>query len=211
MTSRSLYTKQVNIGHVCGRLRVTNGPFKIKDGTYWGCTCDCGNTKQVRQDRLYGNTRSCGCLNIDTSREAGRKRRIHGSTGTKEHDTWRRIQARCYNKNHPDYKNYGGRGIYVCTRWLESFNNFLEDMGKAPTNKHSIDRIDNNLGYTKENCRWSDRITQANNKRNNRQIEFNGLTLTLAQWARHLGIHKNTIYNRIKRGLPLSECFKNNG
>jgi len=92
-------------------------------------------------------------------------REIHGMTGTKEFYAWSDIKKRCLNQNCKAFKNYGGRGITVCDEWRESFVAFLNDMGLAPSKKHSIDRIDNNDGYYKENCRWTDIKTQANNKR----------------------------------------------
>jgi hypothetical protein len=106
----------------------------------------------------------------------------------REHDAWRGMLARCRNPRHPSYKNYGGRGITACERW-NSFENFLDDMGKRPSPKHSLDRIDNNGNYEPGNCRWATRREQANNTRMNRFVTFDGRTMTLAQWARETGIH----------------------
>lgn len=104
------------------------------------------------------------------------------------------------------FKNYGARGIRVCKRWLK-FENFYEDMGDPPTSKHSLDRIDNNKGYNKKNCRWATPREQCNNKRNNKFIEHNGRKLTLSQWGRELGINWFTILSRLNRGCSTEEAF----
>lgn len=102
--------------------------------------------------------------------------------------TWYGMVARCQNPKAQSYRNYGGRGITVCDRWLESFENFYADMGDRPSNKHSLDRIDNDGPYSPENCRWATWEEQANNRRNNVWIEFQGERLSAAQWSRRLGV-----------------------
>ena len=90
--------------------------------------------------------------------------------GTREHQTWGSIKARCYNDKHISYKNYGGRGITVCDRWLNSFENFFADMGERPSSKHSIERLDNNLGYTPDNCCWATVVEQRSNRRDVQRV-----------------------------------------
>jgi hypothetical protein len=112
---------------------------------------------------------------------------------------------RCTNPNHPEYKNYGGRGIKVCDRWLESFEeNFLADMGLRPSPKLTLDRIDNNKGYSKSNCRWATPKEQARNRRPNRVIPFNGEMLCVAAVAEHVGIKADTLRMRLNNGWPLA-------
>lgn len=107
------------------------------------------------------------------------------------------MKSRCLNQRHHEYDNYGGRGITVCERWLNSFPNFLADMGPRPEGK-TIDRFPNNNGnYEPGNCRWANAIEQANNRRNSRRIEFNGEALTLIEWAHRTGIRSATIERRI--------------
>lgn len=112
------------------------------------------------------------------------------------YQTWLSMIYRCYNVDHASYPNYGGRGIKVCDRWKNSFENFIADKGERPEG-YSLDRIDNDGNYEPSNCRWSTRLEQANNKRNNRFIEINGKTLTVAQWSDETGIPRSTISRRL--------------
>jgi hypothetical protein len=130
----------------------------------WRCQCVCGRKKTILQmDLRSGNTRSCGCLfhkgNNSSHGEARPEFR------TKEYTAWADLKARCTNPKNSSFKNYGGRGITVCKRWLNSYENFLKDMGRAPSPEYSIDRVNNNGNYTPNNCRWATAKTQANNKR----------------------------------------------
>lgn len=130
-------------------------------GSYWACVCDCGNTANVTMYRMKsGNTTSCGCrkrsvLGISTTK--------HGMAGTRTHRIWKAMRSRCNNPNTPRHKDYGGRGIRVCKRW-EEFKNFLSDMGECPDGM-SIDRIDNDRGYSPSNCKWSTAKQQNSNQR----------------------------------------------
>lgn len=122
---------------------------------------------------------------------------------------WLGIKRRCFNKNRPEYKNYGGRGISICDRWL-SFYNFKEDMGSSYEKELSLDRIDNNGNYCKENCRWTDNRTQANNSRkvlNATKISYMGITDVVSNWAKYLGIKRRTISQRIKYGWPVEKIL----
>lgn len=131
--------------------------------------------------------------------EKTKEREFHGLRKTSEYNTWCGMRQRCNNSNSPGYRNYGGRGITVCDRWNMSFVNFLDDMGAKPSAEHSIDRIDNNLGYFPDNCRWADKTTQANNQRGNKLITIGGVTKTLAQWSLESGIQSQIIHGRIER------------
>ena len=154
-------------------------------GNYrWICKCDCGNETSVLNFNLK-NTKSCGCL-------AKNYYRIYKN----EYYSWASMKSRCLNKNYISYKDYGGRGITVCKKWLK-FEDFYKDMGKRPE-KMSLDRINNEKGYCKENCRWATMKQQSRNKRNNRLITFKGETKCLAEWAIKLKMEESTIRRRLR-------------
>jgi hypothetical protein len=125
----------------------------------------------------------------------------------KTYDCWYSMHRRCYRyrTNHPDYKNYRGRGIVVCERW-GTFANFVSDMGLKPEGL-SLDRIDNNQSYYPENCRWATPREQTINRYTTRMISYNGITQCLRDWSRSLGMTSRSISDRLKRGLPLSKAL----
>lgn len=128
--------------------------------------------------------------------------KTHGMSGTREYKIWGAMIQRCKNPRCKDYKNYGGRGIRVCRKWL-TFMGFWEDMGPTYDNKLTIERTNSNHGYTKKNCRWATKTEQQKNKRNNRNsvfIEHAGEKLTVSQWARKLGIDRRRIFCRLDLG-----------
>ena len=134
--------------------------------------------------------------------------KIHGMTKTKEYTTWQGIKRRCNNPNDPGYKNYGGRGIKISDNWVNSFENFFADIGKAPGKDYTIERKSVDGDYTKENCCWATKDVQGNNKRNTLFLTVNGVTKTCAQWAEENGVSYNCMYSRIKKGLSPKDCIK---
>lgn len=173
--------------------------------TQWLCLCDCGETKIALSHTLVrGVATHCGCL---TSEKISAKVSIHGKSETPEFFTWLNIKQRCYNANHPAYIHYGERGIAVCERWLLSFEDFLQDMGQKPSPQHSIDRINNDGPYAKENCRWATREMQGQNKRNNILLTFNGKTQTLAAWSRETGKTWTMLYKRQRNGWSVEDTL----
>jgi len=161
----------------------------------WDCICECGTEKTVLGLHVVrGASKSCGCLSSETTA----KRNIsHGMTGTPEHQTWQRMKQRCLYKKISNYHDYGGRGIKICDRWKDSFENFLADMGNKPSQKHSIDRIDNNGNYEPGNCRWATRTEQNRNTRQNRLLTFQGKTQCVSEWADELKIPAMAIRRRL--------------
>ena len=167
------------------------------------CRCDCGNEVTVYLDRLrHSLTQSCGCYQRQRARES---QTAHGMRRSSSYNSWSGMVARCKNPNHPAFDSYGERGIKVCDRWLK-FENFYADMGEKPDN-HSLDRIDNNGSYCPENCKWSTVKEQNNNKRSNRLLTADGMTLNLAQWEVKQGLTKGALSNRLNRGWTLERVI----
>lgn len=184
-------------GNVYGRLTVLGRSPSVRNHSRWVCLCQCGRKTTANGVCLRKNTRSCGCLKRDN---ASRLSRTHGMSGKPEYVAWQHIKRRCYNPSEPGYMRYGGRGITVCNRWLASFDRFYADMGPKPSPLHSIERIDNNQGYTPENCKWATRKEQNNNQRRSRKLTYKGQVLTVSQWAEVLGISHTVLNNRLFRG-----------
>jgi len=159
------------------------------------CKCDCGNQIITRASSIKSFPKSCGCLWVESMV-------THGKSYTREYKAWRSMKERCLNKNHKYFRHYGGRGITICEEWLK-FENFYKDMGDKPTLKHSLDRIDNEKGYYKENCRWATLKEQNNNKRNSILIKIKGVSKGVEDWCKVFKINKKTVRSRIFRGDKL--------
>ena len=168
----------------------------------WICQCDCGNIKKVLGDALkVGKTSSCGCVRRAAT---SAKNTTHGMSKTPEYNSWMLMIQRCNSAGNKNFKDYGGRGITVCSRWVSSFSNFIADMGVRPTPKHTIDRIDNSLGYYPENCKWSTRREQSQNRRSIRYFSAFGRTMSVNSWGKEIGVAPRTILARIdKLGWPI--------
>lgn len=169
------------------------------------CLCECGNITHLRYSAIVnGYTKSCGCLH----REVASKVHSKGyNTKSKEYKTWAGIKRRCYNKNDHAYHRYGGRGITMCDEWKNSYLTFLEDMGECPVGCTSIDRINNNKGYSKDNCRWTTKIVQANNTSTNKFYTYNGETDTLANLCRKYNKRYKSIHKRLYNGFSIEDAF----
>ena len=131
----------------------------------------------------------------------------HGSYKNPLYRTWHNMINRCHNEKHPDFPDYGRRGISVCDRWRNSFQSFADDMGPKPSPKHSIDRRETNGPYNPENCRWATPQEQGRNKRNNRLLTHNGETMPMSEWAERIGISLSSIHARLKLGWSVSEAL----
>ncbi len=169
------------VGQRFGMLLVLS-VLGVKEGRIvWLCRCDCGCGAVIYgKSLLTGNSSSCGCRQI----KAVYRRRTHGMSGTKIFALWFSMIQRCTNPNAQRYDCYGGRGITVCDRWKNSFENFYADMGDRPPGR-SLDRIDNDAGYSPENCRWATYLEQGQNSRATKPITWRGATKGRGGWARH--------------------------
>ena len=171
-------------------LRLADAPKREGCSNYfWFCQCDCGETTEVNGAFLRnGMIRSCGCLR-DAALELRTK---HGATTghrkRPEYNTWSAAKSRCFNPKEKAYPDYGGRGITMCAEWAKSFATFFKDMGSRPEGS-SLDRIDPNKGYEPGNCRWVSSVVQSLNKRRNKMIRYNGITMTLKEWILELEKH----------------------
>jgi hypothetical protein len=183
-------------GKKYGRLVVICIEGKTNSGNYkWKCICSCGNETVVASGDLKKkkkSTKSCGCLVSDTAREM---LKTHGDSNSRTFISWSSMLGRCYNTNSTGYKNWGGRGLRVCDRWL-IYDNFKEDMGTRPEST-SLDRIDNSIGYEPSNCRWSTSEEQNNNTRATHKIKLMGKEMSISQWSKYLGIPRSTLSSRI--------------
>lgn len=200
------------VSETFGRLKTIGPKFLRAVGgkvsrrrAYQTCVCACGRILDVRVNGLRtGNTRSCGCLQGETTATRNKEHSheyntTHGRSHTPEYIAWQCMRSRCDNINNQDYGRYGGRGIGYCERW-KKFENFFAAMGPKPTPLHSIERNDNDGNYDPGNCFWADKTTQANNRRSNRMVTIGDKTDTLANWCRYYVIAYDTVQNRLRRG-----------
>lgn len=192
--------------------RLTAKKFSHVEGYshFWLFKCDCGNEKVLKCRNVIfpsSQTKSCGCLNIELRRKMfieSNPTKSHGLSKSKFYGIWKAMINRCQNKNSSTFYKYGAKGIRVCKRWRK-FENFRDDMHESylehikefGEKNTSIDRIDNNKGYEKKNCRWATTKQQANNKRNNRFFFYNGKSKKLKDWSEELGIKDSKLRSRI--------------
>ncbi len=190
------------LGQRFGRWLVIEEAENTTRGTaQWKCLCDCGNVRIVRANDLrQGKSISCGCYNTEVCT-------THGMTHHPLYRAWQNMKERCTNPNIPNFKNYGGRGITVCERWMNSFEAFYEDMSPTYKKGLSIDRRDNNKEYSPENCRWATQTEQCNNTRNNRTYELNGEIGTLTNLCRKYGHNYEKIRGRLRLGWNIEQAF----
>lgn len=163
---------------------------------YWLCQCDCGSIKPVDGHSLRsGGTTTCGCL----------ARTQQGRSGTRCYRVWHNMMRRCHCPEDKSYPYYGQRGIEVCARW-HTFSSFFEDMGDPPEGL-SIDRINNDMGYSPWNCRWATKKTQMRNTRNSKVIEFNGQSRCLTEWAERTGLSHDCLRGRLRQGWSVERAL----
>jgi len=181
-----------------GRLVVISRSENSSTGKIkWNCLCDCGNKSTPQGGVLKsGKAKSCGCFGEEARRKATK---THGLSSTSEYTVWYQMIERCENEKHVHYKSYGGRGIKVCDRW-KSFVNFYADMGKRHFDSYQLDRINNDDGYSKENCHWTTIRENCRNKRGTLKINLKGKIISIAEAAEIIGLQYQTLRWRVNHG-----------
>jgi len=196
-------------GQIFGRLTAIR-PERFNKYIKWHCQCSCGNTTVVYSNHLYtGFTRSCGCFNKERTSERLSK---HKKCQTTEYKSWSGMITRCYSINNKKYRIYGQRGITVDSSWRHSFETFLLDMGLKPSPIHTLDRINNNEGYSKDNCRWATPKEQSRNNSRNIRIKHNGHEFTTMTECIEKNVSTDSkiisrISTRISRGWDIAEAL----
>ena len=195
------------IGQVFNRLTVISYVGKDKYNHHnWNCKCVCGNETVVQANNLKsGRTQSCGCLHIEKITKHGHT--IKGKTSSTYNSYSNTIQ-RCIDPNNTHYRDYGGRGITVCDRWLDSFENFLEDMGERPKG-HILFRININGNYSPENCRWATRKERSHNQRNTILLTFNNITRPRIYWIKEWNLPKYIFKYHLSKGRSMEWIYEN--
>lgn len=195
------------IGKVYGRLTVESflrDIGNVKNRLYANCICECGSKAKVQLDHLKrGLTTSCGCYKYEVNLMTDNKHRTHGLRKTRIYNIYHGMKKRCYNSNIKNYSDYGGRDIKICDEWLNDENGFTSFCNWSVENGYednlSIDRIDNDKGYSPDNCRWTTAKIQCDNRRNNHMIEYNGKTQNMKAWATEYNLPYYILQNRINK------------
>ena len=183
------------IGHKFGMLTVLSFSHKKKNRHYYNVKCDCGNEKVVcLEDMRVGDTSSCGCFQ---KKQLKNMATTHGESHTRLYKIWAGIRKRCYDNNSSRYSYYGARGVKIYSAW-DNFETFkLWSMANGYNDTLSIDRINVDGNYEPTNCRWVNKVVQANNRRTNRYLEYKGVTKSMMDWCRELGLSYYKIRSRI--------------
>ena len=191
-----------------GRLQVIElGDYYINGAGHkcrkWICLCDCGNTKEaLRGDLKMGKVKSCGCLKPES------KTITHNLSKTRLYRIWCGMKTRCTNPNSVNYKNYGGRGVSICSDWLNNFESFYEwSVANGYNDELTLDRINNDGNYEPFNCKWPTYKEQSQNKRDVKLYTFNGKTQTQKEWSLELGGNPALIASRLSKGWSLERAL----
>ncbi len=198
--------KFITPGDVFGRLTVVAEAPKRVTTKYWLCQCICGNApKEIKHYALLNATsKSCGCLHKEAVKKMGQANKSHGMTHTPEFKNWTNMWDRCTNPNNKDFERYKYR---TPTSMWRDFAVFISDMGLRPSKYHSIERLDNEKGYSKENCVWATADVQAQNRKNTHNLTYKDKTQSLAVWAREFKIEPSKLAKRLKLGWTVEKAL----
>lgn len=201
-------------GMVFGRLKaISHSGFDKRNKSLWLCKCECGNELIVGANALQTrSTQSCGCYANEVRKSMhlthGKSRR---GRVIPEYKTWLRMKNRCYNEKSKDYPGWGGRGIKVCNRWIASFEKFLLDMGQRPSPIYSLERKNNNRGYSPSNCVWATKDIQSRNTRRNHYINHKGRRMIIGDWASEFNSYTANVLRMLRKKSfgEVYEYYKN--
>ncbi len=201
--------KSIPLNSKWGKLTVLAEAGIIGRRLSYLCSCECGATvtspaSEIRRGRTK-QCRKCAMAPVAI------KKTDHGDCGSPEYRSWSAMLSRCYCPTNPAYDRYGGRGIGVHPGWRRSYSSFLKYMGRRPTMLHTLDRIDNDLGYLPGNVRWADKKTQSRNRRTTRLFCIDGVHDTIAAWCKHYGAKYETVRRQVRQGVDLESILKKEG
>jgi hypothetical protein len=194
------------VGKKFNRLLVVKKAGRKNYKVMWECVCDCGNTTFVNTFYLINSKiRSCGCLHKEQLIE---RNTTHNQRHTKLYETWKKMRDRCNRPNATQYKDYGGRGIKVCEEWDKSFQAFYDwSYANGYDDNLTIDRIDNNKGYSPDNCRWATYKEQMRNKRTNHIITYKNQPQCISKWCEELNLSYSAVTGRLRRGWSVEKAL----
>lgn len=194
---RNYKTPPTQVGDKSGKLTVLENTDILNGTIRFKCLCSCGTILMIKGSNFRsGSSKSCGCSKYDS------KNTTHGQSKNPLYKLYRGMLDRCYDKSNTAYNNYGGRGITVCDRWKESPEAFFQDVGERPTTKHELDRRENDKGYYPGNCVWSTKKENSRNKRTNRKLIYQGVTMTIAEASERTGVSPVTIRAYLEKNKP---------
>lgn len=189
------------LGQRFGKLVITRFLSRDKKHRYYAVECDCGQVAVCSYNNLKrGNSTSCGCGRIENLH------RTHGKSNSAIYNRYRAMMSRCYDSKSIQYKDYGGRGIYVDESW-HTFEGFYADMGEPPFSGAQLDRVDNNSGYSKDNCRWTTPSANARNTRKTVFVEWKGELVALIELCEELGAPHSLVVKRLFRGWSIEDAI----
>jgi hypothetical protein len=191
---------------------------RVSSGSNIWVACDCGSPPREvnKYVVMNGRSKSCGCLRREMGAARGLASKKHGHAGSgsssPEYQAWAQMKHRCLNPSNPQYANYGARGIRVCVRWLNSFENFFKDVGSRPEggilrSRYSLGRIDNDGDYEPTNVRWETTVEQNNNTRSNHRVVFRGEEMSVSEACERFRIPRRTYYGRLKSGMSQEDAL----